>query len=361
MDDIHFLPMFIPSEFEIIDGLSISAPRFCKQMCKSKNSKCEIYYRNLFEVGNNISVCPFGFNSYRLKIDTQVVLFTGLRIYSKFDRKKANAKLIAEDNNYILNIEQLQSFIESYRKLYEKKIKFEMHSEFVDEMCHDIRRFNAQIYQTGQLLYDQAKTKTKCKGFEDKALTINAFSSYISLKLDTYKYIYNENSLESCPKSRYNLFKICDKTRRCLDVRINATNKKLKVNLCGTKNCGDMIAFDSIEILPFLFLDNAIKYAPNGETIHINVEDDVFRSVLEINSIGPQLINGEIDEIVLRGFRSEAAKRISQDGSGFGLFIAKKICDLHEATLEISSNPETTNIIDGIKYSNFRVKVEIKK
>ena len=49
----------------------------------------------------------------------------------------------------------------------------------------------------------------------------------------------------------------------------------------------DMKAYDCIELLPFILLDNAIKYSNNGENIHILIEKTRDCQHVNIKSIGP--------------------------------------------------------------------------
>lgn len=77
-------------------------------------------------------------------------------------------------------------------------------------------------------------------------------------------------------------------------------------------------------------IENAVKYSENGSTILINGQynkekDSVVVSVMNRGVPLPT----DVEEVFERGYRSEGARNKHPAGTGFGLYIAKKIIEIH--------------------------------
>jgi signal transduction histidine kinase len=91
-------------------------------------------------------------------------------------------------------------------------------------------------------------------------------------------------------------------------------------------------------------IENALKYSSKGTNIIIRgkylPQSDSFE-VSVINRGIPILMDDE-RKLFNRGFRSEEAKRLYPAGTGFGLYIAKRIVDIHEGTIAASTRDGLT-------------------
>ncbi len=83
-------------------------------------------------------------------------------------------------------------------------------------------------------------------------------------------------------------------------------------------------------------IDNAIKYSPGGEAVSIDVEggDDVTVRVTD-RGIGIPMV--ELTTIFDRFSRASNARRMKISGTGFGLFLAKQLVQLHGGTIAVES------------------------
>jgi len=96
-------------------------------------------------------------------------------------------------------------------------------------------------------------------------------------------------------------------------------------------------------------VDNALKYSPDGGYVHIQLACDEARVELVVSDSGPGIPDDQM-EIVFERFHRGYETTVS--GSGLGLSIVKRICDLHDATIHMS---RTT------KECGLEVKVHFKK
>lgn len=84
-------------------------------------------------------------------------------------------------------------------------------------------------------------------------------------------------------------------------------------------------------------LDNAGKYSPAGTEVIIDVEqDDQFTSVL-IKDNGVGIRKSDRQRLFKKFSRISNPLSISVNGTGLGLYWAKKILDLHEGSIEVTS------------------------
>ena len=82
---------------------------------------------------------------------------------------------------------------------------------------------------------------------------------------------------------------------------------------------------------------------------------DYPRSIdVKIESMGPVVEKDELPKIDTKGFRSIEAKKTGEKGSGFGLYFAKFVGDLHDASLHFASSKEAVSF-NGARYSTFSV------
>ena len=101
-----------------------------------------------------------------------------------------------------------------------------------------------------------------------------------------------------------------------------------------------MQGYDIFEMLPFLLLDNAIKFSPPYNDIHVTFFESRPNLTVTVLSIGPPLDKGEELKVFEAGYRGKHASGYAS-GSGLGLTIAKQICDIHKIKISVKSEGDT--------------------
>lgn len=108
-----------------------------------------------------------------------------------------------------------------------------------------------------------------------------------------------------------------------------------------------------------LILSNSIKYSPKGGNMEISASINGDNCKISFSSFGPLVEKHEKSSLGNKGFRSEAAKKLTVTGDGYGLFNVMRIAELIGAT--VGFNPQTRTAMDfgGVPYANFEVAISV--
>lgn len=97
---------------------------------------------------------------------------------------------------------------------------------------------------------------------------------------------------------------------------------------------------ESLTELMTILLDNAAKYGPVDGEIIVAGEQRSNGYVLAVRDHGPGIAEEDMPHIFERMYRGDKARSSRVAGHGIGLSLAKKIADMHGATLEVSNHPK---------------------
>jgi signal transduction histidine kinase len=127
---------------------------------------------------------------------------------------------------------------------------------------------------------------------------------------------------------------------------INTSYKKI-LPLARKKNIGiDIDAQDnyleadrgSIEEIILILLDNAVKYTPDGGKVSISSRIEGRNAIIKVTDSGPGISSRDIPRIFDRFYRVDHSRsKIKIAGFGLGLPIVKRVVELHNGTVSVSS------------------------
>ena len=138
-----------------------------------------------------------------------------------------------------------------------------------------------------------------------------------------------------------------------------AKDKKIKIFVSGVSEAL-LSMYPIIDMLPYLLLENALKYSPTESEISIEFQETADFIKVTVSSVGPTLRNDEVDRIFEKGFRGDIAKKMVAQGSGRGLALAKQICDIHGATIHVETGSEKF-MVGGVPHSSFNVVMSFQR
>ena len=84
-------------------------------------------------------------------------------------------------------------------------------------------------------------------------------------------------------------------------------------------------------------ISNACKYSGNGATIAIAIDKIDDKAIIKVSDDGIGIAKEDIPFIFQRLYQSSKAKGV-REGTGIGLYLAKKFVELHDGSISVSSN-----------------------
>lgn len=118
---------------------------------------------------------------------------------------------------------------------------------------------------------------------------------------------------------------------------------------------------DSIEELLMILLDNALKYSPDDSDVKVGLSRHKNMASLTIINGGAGIAPEVLPHIFDRFYRADSSRtHTKKKGYGLGLSLAKKIVELHNGELSVTSAPnaETTFQVLLPIFSNTKAKTK---
>jgi hypothetical protein len=306
-------------------------------------------------------VDPAGFSAMPFLWGDKWIVICGVQVQGYCDRKKTK-KVIGKDFNPLL---PLASFTDLVR---EHRINATAHNpsvqdlsaveaqEFVSVTMHEIRRLNVQIKSQSEDLIMKFKSFRVPQDVDYQVQNIFGTSTMISTRLDAYDFHVNPDAFTIAQRKPIPIYRKFEKARHCVSVM--ASRSQVTIHFTGQSRLS-VRGVPVLEILPFILLENAIKYSPPNQTIEVHFENTHGQSgtgtlEVSVSSIGPMLQPGEVERVFENKFRGEHARRI-KTGTGTGLHFAKLLCDLHDVQVRAESEHTPRLTIEDVPYSMFKI------
>lgn len=221
--------------------------------------------------------------------------------------------------------------------------------EILNNTLHEIRRFSAQLSKFCERISRDTQSDP---GLNQAALSAFYTAGMISSRLAYTDIELNPKAIESQTPLRSGIFKKFDKTKRILAEE--AKNRNVTISLFGESRT-EIDALPVFELLPFVILENAVKYSPQNQTIEIIFESFSGRQQVTVKSYGPDVEDDELPRLFEKGFRGALTK--TMPGEGLGLFLAKRVCDFHGISIFAEVRNRKNSFFNGIEYSEFLIQV----
>lgn len=256
----------------------------------------------------------------------------------------------------------------NYNKLNKKKEKIEnkiesleleikelkKRNQILEELKHDIGRFSSEALSFCEDLNSLIEHEKGKKRIEDAAITLFHAISMIAPRMLYSDMELNRGQIGNAARFQSGVYKKFDKANKIL--KQQARKKKVKVLFLNKSN-HTIDAQSSFDMIPFILLENAIKYSPNNGEITVLFDEmnkGGKRSLeVTVSSVGPFVDSENINKVTERGFRGGTNGSVS--GQGLGLYIASNIAKFHSIKMEFNSIYNC--ILDNVKMGEFSVKL----
>lgn len=119
-----------------------------------------------------------------------------------------------------------------------------------------------------------------------------------------------------------------------------AKAKKIELNYNKPKEFSKLM-LDETKVRQVImnFADNAIYYTPNGGKVDIEVKEDKSNIYFTVKDNGLGVPKEDQPHLFTKFFRASNARKARPDGTGLGLFMAKKVVDAQNGTILFESQP----------------------
>jgi signal transduction histidine kinase len=241
---------------------------------------------------------------------------------------------------------QIESFLASHLTV-SIEVKTQRDREYTN-LTHDLRKISTEIYHTA-LTIRQALDRNSLSEARGHTESVIDSQQMMSLRLDIIDYESGDSS--GRPNEDIDVYKKVDKVIKSFRNRARAS--RIVVNTEGRTD--SIISGPPIfEIVPFVLIENAFKYAPASSAITIKYENKNEELIVRIESFGPKITEREKQLIFERNYRGEHAIDHGREGSGIGLFAAKTIIERHfSGKIKVNQLPALT-CIDGFEFFTTR-------
>ncbi|EMK3307765.1 TPA: ATP-binding protein [Vibrio vulnificus] len=350
MKNSSAFPVWDINNNKVVDGTFLNASTQC---LKSKTRVCAKHYEKIKGI-KGFHTCPAGLTTYSTG-DTEPSLYSSVKVQGYYDITKTKRL-----PDYLPTIPP-QVFLASINKsrslLQTPSRESEIDSDMVDFSIHEVRRFNGEIKRISEELL--LTKESDFSHVQKKVKSIFASSSLISVRLNAFDLEENPDVITSQSQFNTGIFKKFQKASHCLDTYARDRGVRI-MPFRGTSHMTiDM--YQIFDLIPFVILENAIKYSPENQSVSVQFEEINQRSLtVTVSSIGPCNTEVEIEKIFGKKSRGSQAELFDGTGGGYGLYFAKMICDMHN--INVSAKSGTAKFeLNGIQFGDFILTLEVER
>lgn len=228
-----------------------------------------------------------------------------------------------------MTVKRIEEYVASLESL-EAAFAASYHDD-LNLVVHDMRRLSGVIYHAAE----EAKLSIQALPRDNGAIrlidNIVAAQSMLRIRVDMID--FSGDPLQERAKTNVQVFRKVDKVVRSF--RPMAERSGVQISLNGNSYSTSR-GPDILEIVPYILIDNAIKYSPHNGSIDVSVSEDDGNILFSVSSIGPEIKEYEKQRIFERGYRGEATRDRGDSGSGLGLFLCSQIVTSFNGSIDVT-------------------------
>jgi hypothetical protein len=328
-----YLPMYLENDNTLVEGQLIKYANNC--FSKVNTQKCTRYYETI-KLINGFHKCPYGMSSYVYTNEINKVIFTSFRTRGYIDKDLYKKLEFSEARfNPILDESTTNDIITSCKKEIEN---FELNrklTDFFKSLKHETIYWSGEIQNLSEKLIKESTGKKKDKNLLNIATKIFHFGRLIGFNFTRFDFLNDNLTTSKFDKVTEKVFNRFNVIIRCLEPSANEKYVYIKKN--GESYSSIKLNLETFDILPYVILENAIKYSPKEELIDINFSENSDWIFIEFVSYGPKIDEDEYQKIFEQGYRGKNTRNLEEHGNGIGLYLARRICEIHNIKYSVLS------------------------
>jgi signal transduction histidine kinase len=222
---------------------------------------------------------------------------------------------------------------------------------------HDIRTSVGIVLSWCQEVIGEGDGVTfeeKLRGSSDELVGLYQSINLLKEQLNLADIIPNPSAITYGVRSQSNINGFLWKMHKIFEPRFR--RKGLQIHIEGFTKA-KIEAYNSIQFIPLILLDNALKYSSGGRTTFIRLHENRSQDLIEVtvSSYG-RVVPGEFWERIFEKYvRGPGAKEINPEGMGLGLYLAQQIAAAHGFTIRYKS--VTSDGVSGMNDFSFQMPI----
>ncbi len=305
--------------------------------------------------GNGWGVCPNGYAMYRFSaavLAPASVVLHGLKV-NGISTARGRSETLSINIDKIDLVNYVQAYCEGLEALDDQ------YRALIRHNIHEVRGINSALYNAAFELQTLLDTDSYARGNTASiSKSVVSLSELLRGRIDFMEFIANP-STQSVRSSDIAVYRKFDKVQRCF--RVTAHKRGIEFEISGSSS---KVAYGPpvFDLIPYLLLDNAVKYSPDKCPIKIVCNDGVSTIFCSVTSMGPRILQSELPDIFSAGMRGENALKSQKEGSGLGLSVLQKIIyDIFSGSISVNQSDNKLTV-NGVPYCEvtFEIKIPVK-
>ena len=322
-------PFIFEKEFH--DSNDLSQNKTCLNKCKEKD--CLVHFESNFSE----YTCSKGYNNFLIELNTNKYIINGLIFDSNQIIHKGRKDSRTE---WIVSETKFKEFIFKIKKI-DLYIKQNINETMIKNlsMFHDFKSsMNIFFDCTQDIIHSlpgedfQEKLNNSDKAYKNLYNALDLITSQLGM-IDV---VSNPKSISFGSKREISIYKLFDKIKYLFEH--HRVTRKKSVNLEILNKTGkythNSFCYDTIEFIPLILLDNALKYSSPYSTVSIEFTQLYKKVLIKVKNIGPFVKDENRDKIFKKFYRGETGEDFTSQGLGVGLWIAQEILKTHNSVLK---------------------------
>ncbi len=286
-----------------------------------KNNDAFIHERASIELQNS------------LQLDSQKTLLNEMRIQS-LEKEYAQQRRMILSEAVVMMILLMAGTFQLFRTLTKEMELNRRQKNFLLSITHELKsplsstKLSLQTLMKRNKLDDEKYFKLIANSLNDvERLKILVDNLLLSARIEDHTY-----------QPAFELCNISDITDEIFSKSSMVYSSRKKIEFTIQPNLlvsGDTLALQTIVNN---LIDNAIKYTPEGATIHCHLYEDVNDVVLAVADDGFGIPDAEKQKIFSKFYRVGNEDTRSTTGTGLGLYMVKELLKLLKGKVEVKNN-----------------------
>lgn len=324
------------------------------ECCLPSNvGKCNSFYKKIFSDSNvgEFIKCPFGYAVYLEQVGSSKVCFNGLKVKGVVSKGKdsgigrALPRLTEEEARRLIDLE-CEHIVDEESGTKSRSLT----TELLHGMGKLLGSCHAKSEELLACLDREGLTNENVSVIADRLTTILMGN----VQLRNQFYLANYRIDNEVPSKQFKV-QVYNKFFKAKKMLRRYRGGRTDIILNGDAANAYWLS-SAFEILPYLLLENAVKFTPKGGKVAVDFKESGHMLEVEVSNVGPftSMTKGELCGDKIRGENSAAA---GVEGSGIGLYTCSKIAFQNKIDFDVFSDTKISAHINGIPYSLFSAKL----